>query len=59
VLVLEDLEDDADVVEIVQRFADALREPVAVGANLVRVGMSGGIVVVDEDLGDRDVLSEA
>ncbi|HSP02896.1 MAG TPA: EAL domain-containing protein [Acidimicrobiales bacterium] len=59
VLVLEDLEADADVVEIVQRFADALREPVAVGTNLVRVGMSGGIVVVDDDLGDRDVLSEA
>ena len=59
VLVLEDLEDDADVVEIVQRFADALREPIAVGANLVRVGMSGGIVVVDDDLADRDVLSEA
>lgn len=31
VLVLEDLEDDADVVEIVQRFADALREPVSMG----------------------------
>lgn len=59
VLVLEQLEPDVDVRSIVQRFAETLRRPFSVGTNLVRIGMSGGIVVVDGDLGDRDVLSEA